>query len=67
MTLVPPRTAVDLLTRFGKPLIEGTRVPVSVIVDAVAARALKRRQLCFWGYPTCRTMWVFWPSVTCCK
>ncbi|MGD0011415.1 MAG: DUF433 domain-containing protein [Terriglobia bacterium] len=30
MTLVAPRIAVDPLIRFGKPVIEGTRVPVSV-------------------------------------
>ena len=37
MTLIAPRVAVDPLIRFGKPVIEGTRVPVSVIVGAVAA------------------------------
>jgi hypothetical protein len=37
MTLIAPRIAVDRLTRFGKPAIEGTRVPVSVVVGAMAA------------------------------
>jgi uncharacterized protein (DUF433 family) len=37
MTVIAPRIAVDPLIRFGKPVIEGTRVPVSVIVGAVAA------------------------------
>jgi hypothetical protein len=37
MTLIAPRIAVDRLARFGKPVIEGARVPVSVIVGAVAA------------------------------
>jgi len=37
MTLIAPRITVDPLIRFGKPVIEGTRVPVSVIVGAVAA------------------------------
>jgi uncharacterized protein (DUF433 family) len=37
MTLIAPRIAVDPLIRFGKPVIEGTRVPVSLIVGAVAA------------------------------
>jgi uncharacterized protein (DUF433 family) len=37
MTLIAPRIAVDPQIRSGKPVIEGTRVPVSVIVGAVAA------------------------------
>jgi uncharacterized protein (DUF433 family) len=37
MTLIAPRITVDPLIRFGKPVIEGTRVPVSVIVGAVAS------------------------------
>jgi uncharacterized protein (DUF433 family) len=37
MTLIAPRIAADPLVRFGKPVIEGTRVPVSVVVGAVAA------------------------------
>jgi uncharacterized protein (DUF433 family) len=37
MALIAPRIAVDPMVRFGKPVIEGTRVPVSVIVGAVAA------------------------------
>jgi uncharacterized protein (DUF433 family) len=37
MTLIAPRITVDRLVRFGKPVIEGTRVPVSAIVGAVAA------------------------------
>ena len=37
MTLIAPRIAVDPEIRFGKPVIEGTRVPVAVVVGAVAA------------------------------
>ena len=37
MTLIAPRVAVDPRIRFGKPVIEGTRVPVSVVVGAVAS------------------------------
>ena len=37
MTLIAPRITVDTQIRFGKPVIEGTRVPVSVVVGAVAA------------------------------
>ncbi len=37
MTLIAPRIGVDPEVRFGKPVIAGTRVPVSVIVGAVAA------------------------------
>jgi uncharacterized protein (DUF433 family) len=37
MTVIAPRITVDPQIRFGKPVIEGTRVPVSVIVGAVAA------------------------------
>jgi uncharacterized protein (DUF433 family) len=37
MTLIAPRISVDPEVRFGKPVIAGTRVPVSVIVGAVAA------------------------------
>jgi len=37
MTLIAPRITVDPQIRFGKPVIEGTRVPVSVVVGAVAA------------------------------
>ena len=37
MTMIAPRITVDPQVRFGKPVIEGTRVPVSVIVGAVAA------------------------------
>ena len=37
MTLIAPRIIADPLIRFGKPVIEGTRVPVSLIVGAVAA------------------------------
>ncbi len=35
MTLIAPRIGVDPEVRFGKPVIAGTRVPVSVIVGAV--------------------------------
>ena len=37
MTLIAPRISVDLGVCFGKPVIEGTRVPVSVVVGAIAA------------------------------
>lgn len=37
MTLIAPRVAVDPEIRFGKPVVEGTRVPVAVVVGAVAA------------------------------
>jgi uncharacterized protein (DUF433 family) len=37
MTVIAPRIAVDPQVHFGKPVIQGTRVPVSVVVGAVAA------------------------------
>jgi uncharacterized protein (DUF433 family) len=37
MTLIAPRISVDPGVRFGKPVIAGSRVPVSTIVGAVAA------------------------------
>jgi len=37
MTLIAPRIAVDPEVCHGKPVIEGTRVLVSVVVGAVAA------------------------------
>jgi len=37
MTLIAPRIAVDPGVCHGKPVIEGTRVLVSVVVGAVAA------------------------------
>ena len=37
MTQIAPRIAVDPEVRFGKPVIEGTRVPVAIVVGAVAA------------------------------
>lgn len=37
MTVIAPRVSVDPEIQFGKPVIEGTRVPVSVVVGAVAA------------------------------
>ncbi len=37
MAQIAPRITVDSEVRFGKPVIEGTRVPVSVVVGAVAA------------------------------
>ncbi len=37
MTVIAPRIEVDLQVQSGKPVIEGTRVPVSVLVGAVAA------------------------------
>ena len=37
MTVIAPRIAVDSEVCFGKPVIEGTRVPVSVVVGSIAA------------------------------
>lgn len=37
MTVIAPRIAADPQVHSGKPVIEGTRVPVSVVVGAVAA------------------------------
>jgi uncharacterized protein (DUF433 family) len=37
MTMIAPRISVDPEVRFGKPVIAGSRVPVSVIVGAIAA------------------------------
>ena len=37
MTLIAPRISVDPQVCHGKPVIEGTRVLVSVVVGAVAA------------------------------
>jgi uncharacterized protein (DUF433 family) len=37
MRQIAPRIAVDPEIRFGKPVIEGTRVPVAIVVGAVAA------------------------------
>ncbi len=37
MPQIAPRIAVDPEVRFGKPVIEGTRVPVALVVGAVAA------------------------------
>lgn len=37
MAKIAHRISVDPEVRFGKPVIEGTRVPVAVIVGAVAA------------------------------
>jgi uncharacterized protein (DUF433 family) len=37
MTVIAPRITVDPDLQAGKPVIEGTRVPVSVVVGAVAA------------------------------
>ena len=37
MTVIAPRVAVDPEVHSGEPVIEGTRVPASVIVGAVAA------------------------------
>jgi len=37
MRLIAPRIAVDPEVHFGKPVVEGTRVPVNVVVGAVAA------------------------------
>jgi uncharacterized protein (DUF433 family) len=35
-TRIAPRIVVDLAVRFGKPVIEGTRVPVDLIVGNLA-------------------------------
>lgn len=37
MTLIAPRITADPAVCFGKPVIEGTRVPVSVVVGSIAA------------------------------
>ena len=37
MTKIAPRIVVDEGIRFGKPVLEGTRVPVDVVVGKVAA------------------------------
>ncbi len=37
MILIAPRISVDPQVCFGKPVIEGTRVPVSVVVGSIAA------------------------------
>ena len=37
MTQIAPRIVVDEGIRFGKPTIEGTRVPVDVVVGKIAA------------------------------
>ncbi len=37
MTVIAPRIAVDPALHAGKPVIEGTRVPVSAVVGAMAA------------------------------
>ncbi|MBI1903042.1 MAG: DUF433 domain-containing protein [Planctomycetia bacterium] len=34
---ISPRITVDPAVRFGKPVIQGTRVPVSVLVGQAAA------------------------------
>jgi uncharacterized protein (DUF433 family) len=37
MTQIAPRITVDSEVRFGKPVKAGTRVPVAIVVGAVAA------------------------------
>ena len=37
MAQIAPRINVDSEVHFGKPVIEGTRVPVAVVVGAIAA------------------------------
>ena len=37
MTEIAPRITVDEKVRFGKPVIAGTRVPVSVVLGHLAA------------------------------
>lgn len=34
---IAPRITVDPQVRFGKPVVKGTRVPVAVILDELAA------------------------------
>lgn len=34
---IAPRIAVDPQVRFGQPVIKGTRVPVAVVLDEMAA------------------------------
>jgi uncharacterized protein (DUF433 family) len=34
---IAPRIAVDPRVRFGQPVVKGTRVPVAVILDEMAA------------------------------
>ena len=36
MAVIAPRISAEPQVRFGKPVIEGTRVPVSVVVGAMA-------------------------------
>jgi uncharacterized protein (DUF433 family) len=36
---VAPRVAVDPQIRFGQPVVKGTRVPIAVILDELAAGA----------------------------
>ncbi len=37
MILIAPRISVDPAVCFGKPVIVGSRVPVSVVVGSIAA------------------------------
>jgi uncharacterized protein (DUF433 family) len=37
MLVIAPRVAIDSQVHSGEPVIEGTRVPVSIVVGAVAA------------------------------
>ena len=37
MIVIAPRLTVDSQVHSGEPVIEGTRVPVSIVVGAVAA------------------------------
>ena len=39
MKEIAPKISVDPRVRFGKPVITGTRVPVHLIVDKIAAGA----------------------------
>lgn len=34
---IAPRIAVDPRVRFGQPVVKGTRVPVAVVLDEMAA------------------------------
>ena len=45
MTEIAPRIVVDENIRFGKPVIEGTRVPVDLVVAKLAG-GMSMEQVC---------------------
>jgi len=45
MKEIAPRITVDENTRFGRPVIEGTRVPVELVVGKLAA-GLSVEEIC---------------------